>query len=68
MNLIFDREMIQQIYDNYLKEIRDLKEKKEAAVNLQNPTGRQMTKLIDAKIRKIEEELEGIKYALNNMT
>ena len=67
MNMKFDRNVVQQTYDFMLNDIKKLMNKKEQAIS-QGGMGYMMAELIDAQIKQKQEELEHIKYALNNMT
>ena len=68
MNITFDRRMVQQCYDYLNDDIKALENEKEQALTLGTAVGYQLAKTIDGQIRKEQEELEHIKYALYNMT
>ena len=68
MNITFDRVMVQQCYDCLNDDIKALESKKEQALTSGTAVGYQLAKTIDGQIRKKQEELEHIKYALYNMT
>ena len=68
MNVKFDQSMIQQCYDYLNNEIKALESQKEQAINLPTAVGHKLAKMIDGQIRKKQEELEHIRYALYNMT
>ena len=63
-----DRNMVQRSYDYLLNQIQELEEKKQAAIDMQSPAGYSLARKIEAQILKKREELEGVKYALDNMT
>ena len=68
MSITFDKRMVKQCYDSYIDYIKDLESKKQQALSFGNAAGYQIAKMIDKQIEERKEELEGIKYALYNMT
>ena len=68
MNNQLDRDMVLKCYNGYLNQIRELEEKRQAAMDIQNPVGEQLVKTIDSQLLEMKKELAGLQYALDNMT
>ena len=68
MNVKVEQSMVQQCYDYLNNEIKALESQREQAINSRTAVGHQLAKMIDGQIRKKQEELEHIRYALYNMT
>ena len=68
MGVKIDKRLVQQSYDYLINEIENLKRKKIQALSLGNAVGYQLAKTIDGQIEAKQEELEGVEYALHNMT
>lgn len=68
MNVKFDRELVQQTYDALSNYVKELEEKKMAALAMSTPVGSLMAERLDDRIKEKKKELENIKYALVNMT
>lgn len=68
MSITLDRSMVQRCYEYAVDEIKALESKKEQALAMGNAAGYHLAKIIDGQIKKRQEELDSIKYALDNMT
>lgn len=68
MNIQLDRDTVLKCYNDYLNQIRELEEKRQAAMEIPYPVGKQLAKKIDSQLLKMKQELAGLQYALNNMT
>ena len=67
MNDKLNQNMVKDCYNYLYDDIKAWENKKEQALATGTVVGYRLAKMIDERIRKKQEELEYLKYALDNM-